>query len=112
MAKWVLPVLLGLLECCFMEIGNVMEDAIMPQPTPIPVRQAIYKQWQQDRSASEVAQSLNVAERTVRHLPQRFQEQGEHLRREHATWGSTMIQINLRKSQESDALPVPRTISR
>lgn len=121
-----------------MEIGNVMEDAIMPQPTPVPVRQAIYKQWQQDRSVYEIAQSVNVSERTVRHLLQRFREHGEagiapsyakqgrrltperqkireqaeHLRREHPTWGSTVIQIKLRKSQESGDLPAPRTISR
>lgn len=113
-----------------------MEDAIMPQPTPIPVRRTIYEQWQQGSSASEIAQSLGRSVRTVRHLIQRFRECGkagiapsyarqgrklspqrqeirdsaEHLRREHPAWGSTVIQIQLKKND--DDVPTPRTIRR
>jgi len=48
----------------------------MPSPTPIPVREAIYQRWQQGQASSEIAEALNLAVRTVRHLIQRFREKG------------------------------------
>ena len=110
----------------------------MPKPTPIPVRRAIYQQWQQGRQVPEIAQALGVSPRTVRHLIQRFQERGEagistsystqggrwtperlrvreaaeHLRREHPGWGSTLIAIRLGKQHGLGDVPTPRTIRR
>ena len=112
----------------------------MPRPTPIPVRQVIYERWQQGSSASEIARSIGYSERTVRNLIQRFRERGEagiatayarrgrqltpprretreaaeHLRREHPTWGSTVIQIKLAKGMAGNKNDVPtaRTIRR
>jgi transposase len=115
-----------------------MEDVNMPRPTPIPVREAIYKQYQQGRPVGEIARSLNLSERTVRHLIKRFRERGEagisvsytscgrqlsperrkireaalHLRREHPTWGSTVIQVMLAKNGDPSDIPTPRTIRR
>ena len=86
----------------------------------------------------QIAQSTQVPLRTVHSLIRRFREQGEdgiatsyctegsklspqrkklrqaaeHLRREHAGWGSTIIHIMLGKQPGGEHLPTPRTIRR
>ncbi len=49
----------------------------MPAPIPVPVRHAIYQRWQQGQDAARIAQELDLAPRTVRHLIQRFRDRGE-----------------------------------
>lgn len=118
-----------------------MEDANMPRPTPIPVREAIYRQWQQGRKAGDISNSLSVPERTVRNLIERFSEQGEagiapsystegqpaspqreelrqaaaDLRRAHPEWGRTVIQIKLKQNVSEELkklVPGPREVGR
>jgi hypothetical protein len=84
----------------------------MPRPIPVPVRQAMFRLWQQGHGTNEIAAALGLARSTVRRLKSRFRRQGSEgispdyrppavveasssgveqtalrLRREHPTWG-------------------------
>lgn len=49
----------------------------MPKPTPIPVRRAMHKFYQDGWDAQAVAERLQRSARTVRHFFQRFRERSE-----------------------------------
>ena len=98
----------------------------------------MYERWKQGASAGEIAQSLEIPQRTVRNLLQRFRERAEegivpsyragqpraspegqpiraaaeHLRREHPTWGAALIRIMLVGEHREEALPTARTLQR
>ena len=48
----------------------------MPRPIPVPVRQAMFRLWQQGRGTNEIAVALGLARSTVRRLLGRFRRQG------------------------------------
>jgi len=95
----------------------------MPSPIPVPVRQAIFRRWQQGASVPVLAEELNLSERTVRHLVRRFAARGlqgvdpdyarcatksaatgkplfskaVQMRQEHPTWGAGLIRVLLKE---------------
>jgi transposase len=48
----------------------------MPRPTPVPVRLAAFRLWQQGRHTAEIAAALALAPATVRRLLTRFRARG------------------------------------
>ena len=83
----------------------------MPRPIPVPMRQAMFRLWQQGQGSCDIAAALGLARSTVRRLLGRFRREGSEgiapdyhppvvessssdieqaalrLRREHPTWG-------------------------
>lgn len=108
----------------------------MPRPLPVPVRQAIFRLWNQGRQAPQIAASLGVPGSTVYRLIQRFRRDGSagippsyhnpsagaapsdvvkealDLRREHPTWGSEWIRIQLLDEAPQRPIPTDRTLRR
>src|SRR5450759_4305059 len=97
-------------------------DPTMPRPIPVPVRQALFRLWQEGIKAPQIAASLGVPCSTVYRMLQRFRREGAaaippayhyraddltppdvvqdafDLRREHPTWGSEVILLELLKA--------------
>ena len=95
----------------------------MPRPLPVPVRQAIWRRFQDGRAGPAIARALGLDPRTVRRLVRRFRQTGPAalnpsyercgaatpkpaeavvqaalgLRREHPTWGAGLIRVMLRR---------------
>src|SRR5687767_6554591 len=91
----------------------------MPRPTPLPVRQAMFRLWQQGLTAPQIAERLGVPAPTAYRLLRRFRDRGADglppgyrrpgddaappeavraaigLRREHPTWGAELIRVEL-----------------
>jgi transposase len=92
----------------------------MPRPIPVPIRQAMFRFWQQGCGTRQIATSLDLPCSTVRRLLQRFRRHGRdgipphyrhlsateavpsemtqtavRLRREHPTWGAGLIRVQL-----------------
>jgi transposase len=110
----------------------------MPPPTPMPLRQVIWQRAQRGQPAHAIAQDLGLPARTVRHLLQRYDEQGGQalapsygacgrsrtqandtlcdealgLRRDHPTWGAGLIRVFLRRHHPRANLPAERTLQR
>ena len=109
----------------------------MARPTPVPVRQAIFQLWQRRQDATFIAKSLGVNLATVRSLLLRFRRRGIEgiecdyhrsivaeadlpepvqlalrLRREHPTWGATMIRVHLLQAALGQPIPSERTLQR
>src|SRR5512135_2208843 len=94
-----------------------------PRPLSVPVRQAIWRRYQDGQDGPTIAQALGLAPRTVRKLLRRFRCGGQAavqpsydrcgattpklpelivqaalgLRREHPTWGAGLIRVMLRR---------------
>ena len=48
----------------------------MPRPVPTPVRQAMFRLWNQGQGSRDIAVALGLARSTVRRLLSRFRSQG------------------------------------
>jgi hypothetical protein len=108
----------------------------MPRSIPVPVRQAIWRRYQDGQDGPTIAQALGLPTRTVRHLLSRFRR-GEPdslspsydrcgaatpkpaeslvqtalgLRRQHPTWGAGLIHVMLRRQLPDSSLPSVRTL--
>jgi transposase len=112
--------------------------SFMPPPTPTPLRQVIWQRARRGLTANAIAHDLGLQPRTVRHLLQRFEEQGRQaiapsydacgrprtttndtlreealgLRRQHPTWGAGLIRVFLRRHHPRANLPSERTLQR
>jgi hypothetical protein len=110
----------------------------MPRPTPVPVRQALWRRFQDGQDVATMAHALGLAPRTVRQLIHRFRHQGHAavapsydlcgadtptypdavahaalaLRREHPRWGAGLIRVMLSRQFLGDPLPADRTLQR
>jgi transposase len=108
----------------------------MSRPLPVPVREAIFRCWRQQQSASEIAAALEVPVSTVYRLLQRFRRDGSDgiapgyrnraadivppdavqaalaLRREHPTWGAAMIRVHLLDEAPERPVPSERALQR
>jgi transposase len=108
----------------------------MPSSVPVPVRQAIFQRWQKGESVASLAETLNLRERTVRHLVRRFAQRGQsglvpdyahcatkmaptasstfqkvlHMRQQHPTWGAGLMRVFLQEQRQ--AAPSERTLQR
>jgi hypothetical protein len=48
----------------------------MPRPIPVPIRQAMFRLWQQGQATRQIATSLGLPSSTVRRFLQRFRRRG------------------------------------
>ena len=111
-------------------MGTSSGTQTMPRPTPVPVRLAAFRLWQQGRPTGEIAASLALVPSTVRRLLARFRARGEEglepsyhrptnapveppgavraalrLRREHPTWGAGLIRVQLLEAMPAAVVP-------
>ena len=109
----------------------------MPGPIPVPVRQAMFRLWQQGHATLQIATSLDLPASTVRRLLQRFRHRGVdgipadyhhraageavpsemmqtavRLRQEHPTWGAGLIRVQLLQEALERPVPSERTLQR
>src|ERR1039458_5864496 len=109
----------------------------MPRPIPIPIRQAMFRLWQQGQGSRDIAAALGLAHSTVRRLLGRFRRQGSEgiapdyrrppvvetsssdveqaalrLRRDHPTWGAGLIRVHLLQGMPGQPVPAERTLQR
>lgn len=109
----------------------------MPRSVPLPIRRAIYRRLQQEKDVSAIAEELQLPARTVRHLVQKFRQNGATLapdygncgsahgtvipplveevlamRAAHAGWGAGLIRVLLTEDHPSQAIPSERTLRR
>ena len=113
-----------------------MEDDLMPASIPVPVRQTTLHRWQNGDSVAQLAEELQLSERTVRHLVRRFAQRGEEalapdyarcgtkkipgesvpfqkavaMRQQHPRWGGGLIHGMLQEADEP--CPSVRTLQR
>jgi hypothetical protein len=107
----------------------------MPAPVPLPIRQAMWRRWEQGATTAELSDAFDLPARTVRNLLRRWRQRGatglapdyghlpdpppapDHpafepaarLRREHPAWGAGLIRIYL-EDQRVQPLPAVRTL--
>ena len=48
----------------------------MPRPIPVPIRQAVFRLWEQGQGSRDIAAALGLARSTVRRLLARFHRKG------------------------------------
>jgi hypothetical protein len=105
----------------------------MPRPVPHPIRETIFTRHQEGQSINDIAAALNLPERTIRHLVQRFANHGSqgiltsyrHVndtpkvvqailqqRQLHPSWGAGCILAFLRRDHPTVAWPCERTVQR
>ena len=109
----------------------------MPRPVPVPVRETIFRLWEQGQDPRSIAASLGVPLATVRGLLARFRRRGieaiapdyHHrlvdedalpdalrlalgLRRDHPTWGAGMIRLHLFQVAAGQPVPSERSLQR
>jgi hypothetical protein len=110
----------------------------MPRPTPVPVRQAIWRRSQDGQDVPTIAAALGLPSRTVRQLVRCFRRQVQAavapdygrcgaatpkcpeavvqaavaLRREHPSWGAGLIRVMLRHRLPDGTPPAERTLQR
>lgn len=109
----------------------------MPRPTPVPIRLAAFRLWQQGRHTGEIAAALALVPSTVRRLLARFRARGAEglepsyhrpggapaeppvavqaavsLRREHPTWGAGLIRVQLLETMPVEVVPSVRALQR
>ena len=108
----------------------------MPAPIPVPVRQMILRRLERGASVVNLAEELELSERTVRHLVRRLVERGPsgvnpdyarcatktavenstvhanavQLRKQHPSWGAGLIRVLLKG--DGGACPSERTLQR
>ena len=119
-----------------LDLTRFMEDDLMPAPIPVPVRHTILQRWQKGDSVAKLAEDLQLSERTVRHLVQRFAQRGAEaldpdyarcgtkklpiesdayqkaveLRQQHPKWGGGLIRVMLQEADQP--CPSVRTLQR
>ena len=116
---------------------TLLRGLTMPRPIPVPIRQAMFRLWQQGQATRQIATTLGLPASTVRRFLQRFRRRGldgippdyHHraaseavpsemmrtavsLRREHPTWGAGMIRVQLGLEALGESLPSVRTLQR
>lgn len=107
----------------------------MARSIPVPVRQAILRGYKKGNGVAVLAGKYQVAERTVRHLVRRFQDQDNlspaydrcgrppaspstvikkavQLRQHHARWGAGLIRAVLQDKDPEMEIPCTRTLQR
>jgi transposase len=109
----------------------------MPRPIPVPIRQAVFRLWQEGRQTHEIAALLELPRSTVRRLLGRVRRSGAEglvpsyhrptnapaeppgavqaalrLRREHPTWGGGMIRLQLLQGMPAEVVPSARALQR
>ena len=109
----------------------------MPRPIPLPLRQAMFRLWQQGREARQIAALLGLPGSTVRRLVGRFRRRGPEgvspdyrrtptdqaefpdliqaalrLRREHPAWGAGLIRVHLLQGMTGRTVPSERALQR
>jgi transposase len=108
----------------------------MPRPTPRPVRDLAFGLWQQGQPASQIVATLGIPHSTVYRLIERFRRDGAagiapsytrpapgpapsdvvkaalQFRREHPTWGSQWIRVQLLDEEPGRVVPTDRTLRR
>jgi transposase len=106
----------------------------MPRPTPRPVRDAVFRLWQQGQRAPQIAAVLGIPLSTVYRLIQRLRHDGVagippryrhpaiapsdvvnaalELRRGHSTWGAEWICAQLLDETPGRPVPSDRTLRR
>jgi len=110
----------------------------MPRPLPVPVRQAIWRRYQDGQDGPAIAHALGLLPRTVRHLLSRFRrgdpdalfpsydrcgaatpkpaeslvQTALGLRRQHPTWGAGLIRVMVHHQLPDASLPSVRTLQR
>jgi transposase len=109
----------------------------MPAPVRQPIRQAMWRRWEQGATTTELSRAFDVPPRTVRALLRRWRERGPgglapnyvrpsdppplpsppafgpavQLRRDHPAWGAGLIRVYLAE-QGVQPLPGERTLQR
>jgi transposase len=108
----------------------------MPRPHPLPVRETIFRLWQQGQTAPQIAATLRLPGSTVYRFIHRFRRDGSaaipptyrhraddvtppdavraalDLRREHPTWGAGLIRVQLLLGAPDRPVPTERTLQR
>src|SRR3954470_12639272 len=110
----------------------------MPKPIPVPVRQKVWQRAQRGETTAGLARPFGVSPRAGRELLKRLRDRGPDalrpdyrrperlphaypaevrdaasaLRREHPTWGATLIRVALKQRRPEVAWPEPRTLQR
>ena len=109
----------------------------MPRPIPVPIRQAMFRLWQQGQGSRDIAAELGLARSTVRRLLGRFRRRGcegiapdyrppavlgasssdveqaaLRLRRDHPTWEAGLIRVPLLQAMPGQPIPAERTLQR
>ena len=107
----------------------------MPRSIPVPVRQALLRGFKKGDSVAVLAARFHLAQRTVRHLIQKFQDtsdlspayrrcgrsestppaliaEGMRLRQQHSTWGAGLIRVLLQEDHPQEEIPCVRTLQR
>jgi transposase len=118
-------------------MGLSPRGSTMPGPISLPVRQAMFRLWQQGRNTSQIAASFGLPGSTVRRLVGRFRQFGPagispdypraatdetgfpemiqaalRLRRGHPTWGAGLIRVHLLQAKTGLPVPSERAIQR
>src|SRR5689334_16168490 len=118
-------------------MGLSPRGSTMPRPTPLPVRQALFRLWQQGRKTRHIAATLGLPGSTVRRFVARFGQHGAaaidpdypraaaeeaafpapiqvalRLRREHPTWGAGLIRVHLLQARNASLVPSERALQR
>ena len=109
----------------------------MARPIPLPIREALFRLWQQGRNSRQIAASLGLPGSTVRRFVGRFRQHGAagiapdypraptdeaqfpdliqaalRLRREHPTWGAGLIRVHLLQAGTGRPVPSERALQR
>ncbi len=108
----------------------------MPRPIPVPVRQIMFRLWQEGWNAPQIAERFGVSCPTVYRLLQRFRLDGVagvtpgyhrsggdltppeavraaiDVRREHPTWGAEFIRMQLLETDPARPVPSARALRR
>src|SRR5512135_1086939 len=114
-----------------------LRGSTMPRPIPVPLRQAMFRLWQQGQRTGQIAAALGLPCSTIRRLLGRFRRDGRdgivpdyhrpsavaatppdvaraalRVRREHPTWGAGLIRVHLLQGMPGQAVPSVRTLQR
>ena len=107
----------------------------MPRPLPSPIRQAMFRLFQQGLTVPEIVERLGIPSSTAYRLIQRFRRDGSagippsyrpppeaippapvqaaiDLRREHPTWGAELIRVRLQGQDANLTMPSGRALRR
>jgi hypothetical protein len=110
----------------------------MAAPVPLPLRRALWQRLQQGQSPAAIAQALQLAPRTVRHLLHRLRQHGADAlapsyhrsdhphdpttqtlyeqtlawRRDHPNWGAGLLRVLLQRDYPKATVPCERTLQR
>jgi transposase len=116
---------------------TLLRGLTMPRPIPVPIRQTMFRLWQQGQATRQIATSLGLPSSTVRRFLQRFRRRGidgiapdyhhlaaseavpcemrqtaVRLRQEHPTWGAGLIRVQLLLEAPGQPVPSERTLQR